>query len=118
MKKIILGAALAAVVVLAAGQEAQAGVKVSVNIGGGHYGHYGHGSHYGYCPPPVVVAPAPVLCPPRVVYHRPVRYYSPAPVVVYRPAPVVAYPRYGHRVHRGIHRGAACETGGVVVYHR
>jgi hypothetical protein len=101
MRIAILSVVVAAVV-LAAGHSAEAGVKISVNLGGGYY-----------CPPPVVVAPAP--CPPRVVY-----YYHPAPVVVVpapvvvrpapvvvAPAPVVVYPdAYWH--HRMVYRDEPC----------
>lgn len=115
--KTIVGAALAAVAVLVAGHEAQAGVKVSVNIGGGHYAH---GSYYGYgyCAPPVVT-PAPVLCPPPVVYHHPVHYINPVPgpVVVYRSVPVVVY-HSPYRHYRVVHRDAACGRASVVVYSR
>lgn len=110
MKTVILSAAVAAVV-LAAGHQAEAGVKISVNLGGGSY-----------CPPPVVVAPAP--CPPRVVYHRPVRYYyHPAPVVVVpapvvvRPAPVVVY-SHPYRHHRVVHRDAACGSARMAYHYR
>jgi hypothetical protein len=105
MKIVILSAAVAAVV-LAAGHQAEAGVKISVNLGGGYY-----------CPPPVVVV-APAPCPPRVVYHRPVRYYyyHPAPVVV-RPAPVVVYPdAYWH--HRMVHRDEACGSVQMAYHYR
>jgi hypothetical protein len=107
MRIAILSAVVAAVV-LAAGHSAEAGVKISVNLGGGYY-----------CPPPVVVAPAP--CPPLVVYHPPVSYYyypaplvvTPAPVVV-RPAPVVVYPdAYWH--HRVVRRDGACGSA-LVTY--
>gem|GEM_PF-3283160 len=82
--KIIKPLALGSLIVLAAGlfgtPSAQAGTRVSINIGGG-----------GYCAP--VYYPQPVAyCPPPPVYVQPVYrpvYYQPA----YCPPPRVYYPQ-------------------------
>lgn len=84
--------------------ETEAGVEVSVNIGG---------PGYVYHPRPVYTRP--ICAPPVVRYHPPVRYYSsgsviyhhygPAPVVICEPAPVVIYRSppvyryYGYRAY-------------------
>ena len=79
MKRFLLGVALGAAGLLAAGSEARADGYWSVGLSfGGPV--YGGGGCY---------RPAPVYCPPRPVYYGP-----PSRPIYYRPAPVHYYPRY------------------------
>lgn len=95
MKKIILAAAVLGMAAIGM-QSAKAGVHFGFSIG---------------VPAPVIIAPAPVYCPPPA----PVVEYAPAycpPPVCYNPAPVVGFrfgfgghDRYWHREYRGGYRG-------------
>ncbi len=96
MKKLLLGIALGAAGLFAAGSTARAdgSWSVGVNVGGPVYS----GSHY-YRPAPVYCAPA-----------RPV-YYRPRPVC-YAPAPVYYYPRYRALYAPGVSHGGYWRGGG------
>jgi|GEM_PF-4696323 len=94
MKKYVaIGLGCLALSLMGSANQAQAGLRVFVNLGQPSY----------YCPPPrpVYYYPPPVYCPPRVVvYHRPYyQHYRPAPRVIYQTHPYYYDQRY-YPVHR------------------
>ena len=80
-RSIIAKAAVAAVVLAAAGTAsvAQAGDHVYFSVGANVAP--GVVVNAGNVPPPVYVAPAPVIVQPAPVYYEPPVYYTPAPII-------------------------------------